>query len=586
MFIVWSGFSIFWADSWRSVAHHTLVWTNYLLFFIFSFFYLKTIKSIQPLYIIFSITALLLGIFCLMDYLFVVVSGEPFSILGGAIRIRYAKFAELLLIAAPLLWALALYTKSLRKSLFFTVAGSFAWLTILFSLSKGAFLAGIVAFAFLFLATFFFSKRGFRRRSLLLGAIWLLITISTQINFSTDANVPSTANYIQGSAEKGRETSVMRIFTWKAAGQMISDNWLLGVGADNFGIKVNQSVGDYFEKHPQDKTQYSAEHFMIERAHNEFLQVFAELGIVGFTIFAGIFISFAIWIIKSFILNHCRFSPIIWGGLAGMTAFFVSSMVSSFSFRAAQNGIVFFLVLAIVSLELLKISKKSEKIPEEKEPRLINFKKPLLAFGLSAATLSIILFSTQAASQYAVFLAEKAGKPTVAEKYLETAIMLDNDNAAAYFIKGSKFCAENQPAEGISFYQKAIEKGIGISFAYSKLADCQADSGDYVSAEKTLAEAVRVHPHSVFVQIRYALVLGQNGKINESNKYLEIARNLDKKQANGWYALISKGSLEAFNQAKNDAEIAGPADLLPANAVPQYIKFPKPDDKAKIADNR
>ena len=585
IFIVWSGFSFFWADSWRSVAHHTLVWTNYLLFFIISLVYLQTSKSIQPLNIIFSLAAVFLGIFCFTDYLFVAISGEPFSAVEGSIRIRYAKFAELLLIIAPLLWALAFSTKSFRKSLFFSAAGILAWLTILFSLSKGAFLAGIVAFAFLFLTTFFFSKRRFRRRSLLLGAIWLLITVSTQINFSTNSTVPSTANYIRGSAEKGRETSVMRIFTWKAAGQMISDNRLLGVGADNFGLKVNQSAGDYFEKHPQDKVQYSAEHFMIERAHNEFLQVFAELGIVGFTIFAGIFISFAVWIIKSFILNHFQFSPVIWGGLAGMTAFFASSMVSSFSFRAVQNGIVFFLVLTIVSLQLLKISKKQKKLPEEKTFRLNYFKKPFLAFGLTAVCFSTILFSTQAASQYAVFFAEKEEALPVAEKYLETAILLDSDNASAYFIKGFKFCTENQPAKGIPFYQKAIEKGIGVSLVYSKLADCQANLGDYVAAEKTLAEAARVHPHSVFAQVRYALVLEQNGKVAESNKYLEIARNLDKKQAKGWYVMIKKGGLEAFEQAKKDPETAVPADLLPANAVTQYIEFPKLDDTEKIAGN-
>jgi len=585
IFIVWSGFSFFWADSWRSVAHHTFVWTNYLLFFIISFLYMKTAKSIQPLNLIFSLTALLLGFFCLTDYLFVAVSGEPFSVVESSIRIRYAKFAELLLIIAPLLWAMAFYTKSFRKSLLFVVAGIFAWLTILFSLSKGAFLAGSVGFAVLFLATLIFSKRVFRKKALILAAVWLLITISTQINFSTNSNVPSTASYISGSAEKGRETSVMRVFTWKATGQMISDNRFLGVGADNFGIRVNQSIGDYFEENPQDKTQYSAEYFMIERAHNEFLQIFAELGIIGFVLFAGIFISFAIWVIKSFIRNHFQFSPIVWGGLAGIAAFFASSMFSSFSFRAMQNGIVFFLVLTIVSLQLLKISKKSTKLSEEKTLRLFDFKKPILAFGLTAACLSIILFSTQAASQYAVFFAEKEKELPIAEKYLETAIMLDSDNAAAYYIKGFRFCADNQPAKGIPFYQKAIEKGVGVSFVYSKLADCQVNSGDYVSAEKTLAEAVRVHPRSVFVQIRYALMLEQSGKTDESNKYLEIARNLDKKQANGWYAIITKGGLAAFNQSRIDSETASPDELLPANVVPQYVGIPKLFEKEKIAAN-
>jgi hypothetical protein len=52
---------------------------------------------------------------------------------------------------------------------------------------------------------------------------------------------------------------------------------------------------------------------------------------------------------------------------------------------------------------------------------------------------------------------------------------------------------------------------------------------------------------------------------------MKHARELDLRQANGWYALMKLGSKDAYQISKGDPTTAGPADLLPQNAIYQYL---------------
>src|SRR5205085_8776526 len=91
--------------------------------------------------------------------------------------------------------------------------------------------------------------------------------------------------------------------------------------------------------------------YVVERAHNEFLQIFDELGVVGFALIIAMAVAFCIQAYRAFRRGR-RLSPIFWAAVAGMAGFIASSMVSSFSFRAVQNGVVFFVLLAMAVSEL------------------------------------------------------------------------------------------------------------------------------------------------------------------------------------------------------------------------------------------
>src|SRR5437016_5842479 len=193
----------------------------------------------------------------------------------------------------------------------------------------------------------------------------------------------------------------MRVFTWGVAGQMAANHWLIGVGADNFGIAFNAAKADLAAKHPSAASEEIAEDYVVERAHNEFLQIFAELGIVAILLFMAVFGYFALLTVKCFRRNIYALSPVLWAAHAGMTAFFSSSMFSSFSFRAFQNGLVFFIVFAVALNELAKTSPN--KVKEMENIRQPLTRKPAFALAVIFAGLTAIYSATKAVAAYEVY---------------------------------------------------------------------------------------------------------------------------------------------------------------------------------------
>lgn len=560
LFILWSGISVFWAKSELSVAHHTWLWLAYLLFYCVFLVLLRESETRPTLLVTLAAILSIVSLLCVFD----MTTMADFRSNEGIFRIRYAKYAEVLLTAAPIFWALALQIKN-RRALFFTLGcGVLLWIGVAFSLSKGAMLAGVFAFAIFFAAAFIFTRKIYDRRKIaVLFALWLVVTFASQVSFMPNAAKPSTTDYFTGAADQTRMTSHFRLFTWKISGQMIQDNWVKGVGADNFGLRFNQARTSFAEEKPSDPHLATAEDHFVQRAHNEFLQIFAELGFVGVSIFLLMMIGFAGFFARAFKANGYRFPPILWACLAGLGGFFASSMVSSFSFRLLPNGIVFFFVLALAVYEAQKILRR-KKAPEA-ESKLAA--QPTYVFAFSAVAIFFAVSLAANLSNYFVSLAESKKEISEAEPYFEKAVALNPENSVAYFTHGMKYYFDKQPEKAAPLLEKAVSNGFDVSIAYFYLASAQASAGDPQAAEKTLAEAVSIFPHSVFLQTRYALLLEANNKRSLAAGHLQLARLLDSKQAQGWFELMTTGARAAALKSRAEKNFPEPSDLLPGNAV-------------------
>lgn len=559
LFSVWSGISFLWAGSASSVFHHTLVWGVYLTLFIFAHALIPTGRSIRPILIAFALASAVLTISCVVDYL----SISEFAISEGTLRIRYGKYAELLLTIAPVLWAISFYPKSSRRSQLFLLAGAGAWLTAMLSLSKGAFVSGVVAFAVLFVGGIFFSKTVYRPRILKLAGLWLVLTVVAQIIPSMFTAVPSTSDYISGSADRTRETSNVRLFIWSVSRQMIESNWAIGVGADNFGVEFNPTRPPFEAAHPSTQRDV-AEYYLAERAHNEFLQIFAELGIVGLLLFSSAFVIFAYYATRALAKNR-QFSPLFWGSAAGVAGFLISSQFSSFSFRVMQNGIVFFLVFAIAIYELSKTNRQRHLMVHPHMPWVF------AALAFAATLLLFVHSSTRGLSYVSYYQATQATEPAEIEMLYKRAEMFDSDNGGVYFTQAQWSARQGDHKKAAELFRTAIDKGLGVTASYSLMAKSELLSGSPDLAEKTLKEMVSIFPRSIFARVRYAVILEELGKPLEAAEQLSAAQALDRREANGWYHLIKEGSTSAIFKANADPEIAKPADLRPENAVYEFL---------------
>src|SRR5205814_9977436 len=88
------------------------------------------------------------------------------------------------------------------------------------------------------------------------------------------------------------------------------------------------------------------EEMLVARAHIEYVQILAEVGTIGFTLFILFIVGrlIAAWRV----LRHAR-SPLALGAVCSLAAFAVSSGASSASFRWMGGGLIFFFAAALVS---------------------------------------------------------------------------------------------------------------------------------------------------------------------------------------------------------------------------------------------
>jgi O-antigen ligase len=135
------------------------------------------------------------------------------------------------------------------------------------------------------------------------------------------------------------EVSNGRLHFWYVALQIFRDNWVLGAGLDAFGVAF---------------TRYDTWNgaFRIEQAHNDYLQILADAGILGFACIAA-FIYFlfrrGLQVVFS---SRDRFRRgVATGALAGCLGILLHSFFD-FPLRTPANAFVFLLLatLAVVSV--------------------------------------------------------------------------------------------------------------------------------------------------------------------------------------------------------------------------------------------
>jgi tetratricopeptide (TPR) repeat protein len=426
------------------------------------------------------------------------------------------------------------------------------------SLSKGAAIAGVIGFGVAFAGCLMLSHKAARRPVLRLAGLWLGLTITVQAFFYFASPLPATADYFAGNAGNAALSRRHRLLVWQIAGEMATQHPLTGVGGNNFAALTNFARANLAARNTDNSSPEIAEDIVLERAHNEYLQILAELGAVGLLLFAAAFGAVKLNILKSLRKRNFRLAPMTWAGIGGLTAFAVSSLISSFSFRVVQNGIAFMLILGFV------INRTAREKPTPSS-------RPSIAAFALLSLIAVVFFGTKAVGEYSVYRAERVEDVETAHGYMSNAIRLDPDNLNARYALGSGLATQGEYERAAFELRQAIDRGLGVSMTYAQLARLFRQSGDAAEAEKTFTEAVAIYPRSPYLRVEFAIFLEETGREADAGYMRAAARQIDEKQANGWYSLIKDGSTAAFMRSQNDKTVAPPADLVPGNAVRQYL---------------
>lgn len=173
-----------------------------------------------------------------------------------------------------------------------------------------------------------------------------------------------------------------------------------------------------------------------------------------------------------------------------------------------------------------------------------------------------------------------------AKEVYDKAFYLDNENPDSRTFPARRYLEEKRFSEAIPLFQEAIRIGSGRSTEFSYLATAQKYNGEPLAAENTMKAAFNMYPYSVFVLTRYASLLRENGKIEQSNQILERARSVDLKATNTWWVFINEGAGKASKLAFEDKnKFTEVMDLKPQRGIYAVIderKITHPEEALKM----
>ena len=230
-----------------------------------------------------------------------------------------------------------LYRKHQNLLLFLATSGLFIY-ALLYAGSRTAMLALGLAVIYTILVKFTYLIKKILSLKVLL--VFLLLGIfAAQYDFSK-----MTA--VQGLQERAGNlgTAHERFISWKAGGRMIQDNFLLGVGADNYTKYTRKYAVDFIDEGSL-------------APHNIFVKIFAEMG----------FITFIAFLLFLYVLLRTKFRQILytdyyWLSLAVYAALFMG-LTLSITYEK-----YFWMILALLSNVILKLSYEEEDENYENTP--------------------------------------------------------------------------------------------------------------------------------------------------------------------------------------------------------------------------
>ena len=223
---------------------------------------------------------------------------------------------------------------SKQTKLFVAISAAVMAIAVPFTGSRGGVIAYVAMLAVAVLAWFYRGKERERRSWVPIiagGAGLAVIVVGSLVYLGGEASMLRGFG-IQNATD---DISSGRFHFWSVAWKIFLANPILGTGLDSFAIAF---------------TRFDTESgsFRIEQAHNEYLQMLSDGGIVGFLII----VSFIVLLVRK-ALTRIRdesddlVRTTVIGGLAGCVGIFVHS-IFDFPLRTAGNAYVFLLVIAVM----------------------------------------------------------------------------------------------------------------------------------------------------------------------------------------------------------------------------------------------
>jgi len=433
----------------------------------------------------------------------------------------------------PITFSYFLLQKIRRNKIFLFLLLSIVYATLMICQSRGIWisisLTLLIGIFFIFKFKIVRAFQNNRKWLFLLLLTFLLITIIYSTENPLNKSAITVAQRAVSTFDEQDPSINTRLLMWRTTLQMIKDKPLLGLGIGTFEMNYLDYQAEFLKDNPY-YIKYSGK---AREAHNEYLQMWAELGVVGLVVFLSIiFISYYL-IINYFKKEHNDKKKIIVLGLfMGITCFLIHSLFD-FPLHVPALGSAFFVIMSL-TVVYINNSNLSE-FKKEKNIRKIDLK--ILKFNVNYIVVLVLVIMLIAIDFLVI-------KPYTAEIYYFKGVRYNKNSNYADALPNFDYAAQLDPyngrilhALGTTYYNLNIQSKAEEILQKSKnyindrnlfrnLGLSYMQIGNYEKAEIELKHAIYLDPKftEVYFDLGYLYFLQEDheGTIKQWSKILEI----------------------------------------------------------------
>ncbi|MCI0339478.1 MAG: O-antigen ligase family protein [Acidobacteria bacterium] len=562
-FIIWQLLTLSWAPTPYDGLRVAGIWTGFGVFFGAGLLFLQ--KRLAR-WLHYSLTAV-----CLILAVSIVIEYSTYGSEMMGVFFNHGISAELLALLLPM--QILNYLCSEERGL---TIGSFAVtglssMALFLGMRRGPLLGTVVvliviAFALLFKLVTLQSKQ----RLVIILALLVMAATAVGLRYRNQVvfrfrgavQLQSVQGATQATSIEGGLTSRLRV--WITAWEMGKRNTFIGVG--NAGYS---SLYGSYRRHLVSNPQYAQvaelagaeDHDEIHSplVHNEYLQIFVELGIVGLLLFI-VFWAQVIWRLwQRLKQTHDHW---ILGALLGLIAFGISSGASAFSLRYTPGAFILAAVLAIgfaFSKRDLAHSGTTEEHLAIPKIAVILANSILLIACLLFLGRTYLVYSSQKLQGWAPLKQEQldfvfypnnvAGNEGLQRRY-GRALELDPANVGAHLGYGLLLFQLKKIEDAIPHIEYAHKNGYSRPFTYILLAFANEQKGDMAKASEILRDCVASFPQSIYARASYAEILRKEGKLDQMREQQNAMYSQDKPLAHSLELALRMKRDDAVSEAK------------------------------------
>lgn len=317
--------------------------------------------------------------------------------------------------------------------------------------------------------------------------------------------------YKKGSADG-------RLFIWEISWEIIKDHPFLGVGFDHYAVAHNDYQAAYFQQNPHETEKgYLAGN--VEYAFNEFLQLWAELGMIGLLLFVGV----CFFLINKGIRKALKEKswPLI-AGLGGFAAILTASLFS-YPLHDVPTLLNFFFFAALIAsgIDLKSYSLKMDT----GYYRLIIM---LLILGSIAFVYNRSDYLMAERKWKESFLNLRMGDAQAGLEGYDDLYPVLKQNKYFLFNYAAELDRQGEYARSLELFRE-MEQRLNDHDLYSFLGAAYEGINDPVGAEKAFLKSTYIIPHLIYPKFRLAILYHVTGQEEKAKKMAYVIVNMKPK---------------------------------------------------------